>query len=433
MNHPFAPIRLKGLGALASMASFFLLGCSALPTVSADPIHPPVIISAAPNYTTNPPQLIITGANFGTVTPGITINGLSAPIVTFTEAQVVVQIPAPVYTVPGTYYLSLTVDQSITTATFDITLGAVGPQGSAGPIGPIGPAGATGAVGTIGLTGAKGATGAAGATGAIGNAGPVGLTGVAGATGPAGPTGQTGVAGATGPAGPTGQTGVAGATGPVGPTGLTGVAGATGLAGPTGQTGVAGATGPAGPTGQTGVAGATGLAGPTGQTGVAGATGAIGPAGSTGPAGPTGPSGGLLDFADFYALMPTDNAATIAPGADISFPENGPALASSNITRIDTTQFSLVAIGTYQVMFQVSVYEAGQLELTLNGSELAYTVVGRATGTSQIVEMALVQTTAPDSILTVRNPTGSPSALTITPSAGGASPVSAHLVITRLQ
>jgi len=403
MNHPFAPIRLKGLGALASMASFFLLGCSALPTVSADPIHPPVIISAAPNYTTNPPQLIITGANFGTVTPGITINGLSAPIVTFTEAQVVVQIPAPVYTVPGTYYLSLTVDQSITTATFDITLGAVGPQGSAGPIGPIGPAGATGAVGTIGLTGAKGATGAAGATGAIGNAGPVGLTGVAGATGPAGPTGLTGVAGATGPAGPTGQTGVAGATGP------------------------------AGPTGQTGVAGATGLAGPTGQTGVAGATGAIGPAGSTGPAGPTGPSGGLLDFADFYALMPTDNAATIAPGADISFPENGPALASSNITRIDTTQFSLVAIGTYQVMFQVSVYEAGQLELTLNGSELAYTVVGRATGTSQIVEMALVQTTAPDSILTVRNPTGSPSALTITPSAGGASPVSAHLVITRLQ
>ena len=388
MNHPFAPIRLKGLGALASMASFFLLGCSALPTVSADPIHPPVIISAAPNYTTNPPQLIITGANFGTVTPGITINGLSAPIVTFTEAQVVVQIPAPVYTVPGTYYLSLTVDQSITTATFDITLGAVGPQGSAGPIGPIGPAGATGAVGTIGLTGAKGATGAAGATGAIGNAGPVGLTGVAGATGPAGPTGLTGVAGATGPAGPTGQTGVAGATGP---------------------------------------------AGPTGQTGVAGATGAIGPAGSTGPAGPTGPSGGLLDFADFYALMPTDNAATIAPGADISFPENGPALASSNITRIDTTQFSLVAIGTYQVMFQVSVYEAGQLELTLNGSELAYTVVGRATGTSQIVEMALVQTTAPDSILTVRNPTGSPSALTITPSAGGASPVSAHLVITRLQ
>ena len=128
MNHPFAPIRLKGVGALTTTASFLLLFCCPLPT-SADPIYPPVIISAEPTYTTNPPQLIIAGANFGTVKPGVTINGLSATVVTFTETQVVVQIPAPVYTVPGTYYLSLTVDQSISTATFDITLGAVGPHG----------------------------------------------------------------------------------------------------------------------------------------------------------------------------------------------------------------------------------------------------------------------------------------------------------------
>jgi len=95
--------------------------------------------------------------------------------------------------------------------------------------------------------------------------------------------------------------------------------------------------------------------------------------------------------------------------------------------------FTLGNIGTYQVMFQVSVSEAGQLELTLNGSELAYTVVGRATGTSQLVEMALVQTTAVDSTLTVRNPAGNSTALTITPVAGGTSPVSAHLVITEIQ
>jgi len=95
--------------------------------------------------------------------------------------------------------------------------------------------------------------------------------------------------------------------------------------------------------------------------------------------------------------------------------------------------FTLGNIGTYQVMFQVSVSEAGQLELTLNGNELAYTVVGRATGTSQLVEMALVQTTAVDSTLTVRNPAGNSTALTITPVAGGTSPVSAHLVITEIQ
>jgi hypothetical protein len=131
--------------------------------------------------------------------------------------------------------------------------------------------------------------------------------------------------------------------------------------------------------------------------------------------------------------MPGDNSATVAAGADVSFPQNGPALAGTNITGNGASLFTLGAIGTYQVMFQVSVDEAGQLDLTLNGVELAYTVVGRATGTSQIVEMALVQTTAADSTLTVRNPAGNSTALTITPSAGGASPVSAHLVITRLQ
>ncbi|MFO7552742.1 MAG: hypothetical protein R6W80_15155 [Haliea sp.] len=90
-------------------------------------------------------------------------------------------------------------------------------------------------------------------------------------------------------------------------------------------------------------------------------------------------------------------------------------------------------IGTYQVMFQVSVSEAGQLILTLNGADLAYTVVGRATGTSQLVGMALVETSAINSILTVRNPAGNSTALTITPLADGTRPVAAQLVITQLE
>ena len=70
--------------------------------------------------------------------------------------------------------------------------------------------------------------------------------------------------------------------------------------------------------------------------------------------------------------------------------------------------------------------------LTLNGEDLAYTVVGRATGTSQIVGLAIVETTSVNSVLTVRNPDGTAEALTLTPLAGGTRPVSAHLVITRL-
>ena len=83
-------------------------------------------------------------------------------------------------------------------------------------------------------------------------------------------------------------------------------------------------------------------------------------------------------------------------------------------------------------MFQVSVNEPGQLVLTLNNTELPYTVTGRATGTGQIVGISLVQTSAINSTLTVRNPAGNSTALTITPLAGGASAVSADLVITQL-
>ena len=137
-------------------------------------------------------------------------------------------------------------------------------------------------------------------------------------------------------------------------------------------------------------------------------------------------------FADFYALMPPDNAATIAPGTDVQFPQNGPTSGTGVITRAGAGTFNLSAIGTYQIMFQVSVTESGQLVLDLNGIDLAYSLVGRATCCSQIVGIALITTSVVNSILSVRNPIGNSNALTITPLAGGIDPSSAHLVITLL-
>ena len=129
--------------------------------------------------------------------------------------------------------------------------------------------------------------------------------------------------------------------------------------------------------------------------------------------------------------MPPDNAATVAPGTDVSFPQDGPN-SGSGITRVNDTEFNLAEIGTYEVLFEVSITEADQLILTLNGADLEYTVVGRATGASQIIGMAIVSTTVINSILTVRNPSGNASALSITPLAGGTRPVSAHLVIIQI-
>ncbi|MBQ3565543.1 MAG: hypothetical protein IJA12_00015 [Oscillospiraceae bacterium] len=129
--------------------------------------------------------------------------------------------------------------------------------------------------------------------------------------------------------------------------------------------------------------------------------------------------------------MPPDNAATVAPGTDISFPQDGPN-SGTGITRISGSSFNLSEIGIYFVEFFVSIDEAGQLPLTLNGADLEYTVVGRATGASQIAGTAIVTTTIINSILTVQNPSGNAAALTITPLAGGTRPVSAHLTIMQI-
>ena len=62
----------------------------------------------------------------------------------------------------------------------------------------------------------------------------------------------------------------------------------------------------------------------------------------------------------------------------------------------------------------------------------AYTVVGRATGTSQIVGLNLITTTSSNSIISISNPSSESTALTLTPLAGGTNPVSAHLVILQI-
>jgi hypothetical protein len=211
-----------------------------------------------------------------------------------------------------------------------------------------------------------------------------------------------------------------------GATGKTGARGSTGAKGEAGAAGARGAQGATG-AGAIGAAGATGATGATGAQGIAGSDGTNGTNGTNGAPGPVGPSA----IAHFFALMPPDNAATVAPGSDIDFPQDGPIIGS-DISRISADAFNLASIGIYRISFQVPVTEGGQLLLTLNGADLAYTVVGRQAGTTQIIEEALVETTTINSLMTVRNPAGNVSSLTITPLAGGTRPVSASLIIERL-
>jgi hypothetical protein len=150
--------------------------------------------------------------------------------------------------------------------------------------------------------------------------------------------------------------------------------------------------------------------------------------GDTGDKGDPGTPGTKINVSNFYALMPGDNTATIAAGAAVEFPNDG-ITNNTVITRLTAGVFNLTTPGIYEIFFQVSVTEAGQLVMVLNGAELAYTVVGRATGTSQLVGMSLITTTLPGSILSINNVAGAPSALTVTPVAGGSNPVSANIII----
>ncbi len=175
------------------------------------------------------------------------------------------------------------------------------------------------------------------------------------------------------------------------------------------------------------------MQGPTGNdgaTGPQGATGLQGPTGNNGATGAAGPTGSPAEFADFYALMPPNNAATVAPGTAVEFPNVG--AASGTITGLSASTFNIAEVGNYMVYFQVSVDEAGQLGLQLNGILLSNTIVGRATGTSQISGTFIISTVVTNSTIAVINPPGNSTALTITPLAGGANLVSAHLVITKL-
>ena len=139
-----------------------------------------------------------------------------------------------------------------------------------------------------------------------------------------------------------------------------------------------------------------------------------------------------LTIADYYALMPPDNTATIAVGEDVAFPSEASSFGDS-ITRLSDSTFNLAEIGSYQIFYQVPVTEAGQLELAINDIAVANSVNGRATGTSNITGMNIIETTTENSVLSLRNPEGNTTALTITPTAGGTSPVSAHLIILKLQ
>ena len=113
------------------------------------------------------------------------------------------------------------------------------------------------------------------------------------------------------------------------------------------------------------------------------------------------------------------------------FPEQS-FIGGTSISRASDSSFNLFDAGIYLVIFETTVANSAQLVLTLNGTELSYTVSGRDAGGSQITGMAIIAANEGD-VLTLRNPVSAASSLTLTPNPGGNSPWSANLIIIRLK
>lgn len=194
--------------------------------------------------------LTLFGDNFN-VKRGVTVSlgeqgDLS--VCSVTENEIIAECPAGACA-PGEYLLTVAANKrngkkSNRSVTYDLTLGAAGPQGEAGPAGPQGETGPQGEPGPQGVPGQDGADGAMGAQGEQGPAGPQGEPG---------PQGLPGVDGQDGAPGADGATGAQGETGPQGPQGEAGPQGIPGMNGMNGETGEQGPPGPPGPQGEPGI------------------------------------------------------------------------------------------------------------------------------------------------------------------------------------
>jgi hypothetical protein len=150
-------------------------------------------------------------------------------------------------------------------------------------------------------------------------------------------------------------------------------------------------------------------------------------------------AGGALGGAQFFGNSGVagnpDYTATVAVGAPVPFPQNGASWGTAPPTRLTNHSFTLPNAGTYKIAFGVSVTEAGQLGVALGSTPaipaVPSPVFGRATGTS-IISGEVYLTVTAGTIVSVINPPGNSTALTITPTAGGTGVIMEYLTITQV-
>jgi hypothetical protein len=183
--------------------------------------------------------------------------------------------------------------------------------------------------------------------------------------------------------------------------------------------------------GKRGHDGATGPTGPTGSTGAAGATGATGAAAA----------GVALNAAMFFGQTTgtgsteNDYAATIAVGAPIPFPQNGPATAGSPVSRASSSTFTLANTGIYEVSWQLGSDQDTQIQVAVVTGGPTFTPIANTTslsgaGTQMNSATVLISATA-GTVIALINPAGNSTAFDVQPANGALTHAQAASVVIK--
>ena len=135
----------------------------------------------------------------------------------------------------------------------------------------------------------------------------------------------------------------------------------------------------------------------------------------------------------FFNLEATD---TVAIGAPFPFDTDGPTnpalyAHTASPTPATSAPITILTAGTYRVDYSVTVAEARQIALYLDGAVVLSTIYGQATGTAVTTAFAIIEVAA-GQVLTLRNHLSAAALTLVTPSGGTANNTTDSLIITKL-
>lgn len=138
------------------------------------------------------------------------------------------------------------------------------------------------------------------------------------------------------------------------------------------------------------------------------------------------------DYAFFFNKAVS---ATVAIAAPFPFDTDGPKtsgfLHTASAVVATSAPITIVNAGTYAVNYSITVAEAHQFALYINGAVVTSTIYGQATGTSATSAFAII-TVAAGAVLTLRNHLSVAALTLVTPSGGTAGNNTNSLMIRRL-